>query len=675
MRRVAAALNSQLHTSVSWTSPSVLIRASSVCDAFAPYDARNPLQLASLLHVRSHAQAAPTSAVPSSAPKAFNTGTYDLANFPVERIRNFSIVAHVDHGKSTLADRLLELTGAIKKGSKTQYLDKLQVERERGITVKAQTASLIFEHKGADYLLNLIDTPGHVDFSYEVSRSLAACQGALMLVDASQGIQAQTVANFFLAFDQNLAIVPVLNKIDMVSAEPDKVAEEMKQAFDIEPKACLRVSAKTGLGLESVLPAVIEQVPAPVGDPDGPLRMLLFDAFHDEYRGVICLLKVVDGMVKKGDKVMASSTEEVYDVLEVGVLAPEAVSTGKLCTGQVGYLITGMKTTKSARVGDTWHLAKQQVHALPGFQPAKSMVFSGMFPVSGADFEALNAAVERLTLNDASVEVKRENSAALGAGFRCGFLGLLHMEVFHQRLEQEHGADVITTAPTVPFHIHFPDKTILHIQNPSQFPINRKISAVGEPTVRGTVLSPTAYVGAIMQLCQDRRGDMLEHNILGNRTLLRYILPLSELGGDFYDELKSMSSGYASFDYEEDDYRQADLVRLDLLLNGDVVDALARVVHRSKAQHMGRKLVSAMKEKLGKQLFEVVIQASANGDVVARETIKALRKNVLAKCYGGDVSRKRKLLEKQKEGKKRMRRVGSVDVPQEVFHALMKTSS
>lgn len=673
MRRTLTALSAQLSCSVGAT-PITALQAC-ISDSIFAHQAQRPVQLTSLLHFRPYAQVAPSPEVTVRSPKAFNTGKHDLASFPLERIRNFSIVAHIDHGKSTLADRLLELTGAIKKGSKTQYLDKLQVERERGITVKAQTASLIYEHEGTDYLLNLIDTPGHVDFSYEVSRSLAACQGALMLVDASQGIQAQTVANFFLAFDQNLAIVPVLNKIDMSSADPDKVAEEMQQTFDIEPETCLRVSAKTGLGLETVLPAVIEQVPCPSGKPNGPLRMLLFDAFHDEYRGVICLLKVVDGSVTKGDRVIASSTGEVYDVLEVGVLAPEAVPTGKLCTGQVGYLITGMKTTKSARVGDTWHLAKQPVEMLPGFKPAKSMVFSGMFPISGADFEALNAAVERLTLNDASVLVKRENSAALGAGFRCGFLGLLHMEVFHQRLEQEHGADVITTAPTVPFHIHFPDKTVLHIQNPSQFPINKKVSSVGEPTVTATVLTPTSYVGSIMQLCTDRRGDLLEHNILGHRTLLRYTLPLSELGGDFYDELKSVSSGYASFDYEEAEYRQADLVRLDLVLNGDPVDALARVVHRSKAQYMGRKLVTAMKDKLGKQLFEVVIQASANGDVVARETIKALRKNVLAKCYGGDVSRKRKLLEKQKEGKKRMRRVGSVDVPQDVFHALMKTSS
>ncbi|KAL0048519.1 hypothetical protein WJX82_004995 [Trebouxia sp. C0006] len=405
---------------------------------------------------------------------------------------------------------------------------------------------------------------------------------------------------------------------------------------------------------------------------DQAIEELLIEAQYYRVLGLVAFIPAHKDIKAKN---LAESGALPTSPFPVGVLAPEAVPTGKLCTGQVGYLITGMKTTKSARVGDTWHLAKQHVEMLPGFKPAKSMVFSGMFPISGADFEALNAAVERLTLNDASVSVKRENSAALGAGFRCGFLGLLHMEVFHQRLEQEHGADVITTAPTVPFHIHFPDKTVLHIQNPSQFPINKKVSSVGEPTVTATVLTPTTYVGSIMQLCTDRRGDLLEHNILGHRTLLRYTLPLSELGGDFYDELKSVSSGYASFDYEEAEYRQADLVRLDLVLNGDPVDALARVVHRSKAQYMGRKLVTAMKDKLGKQLFEVVIQASANGDVVARETIKALRKNVLAKCYGGDVSRKRKLLEKQKEGKKRMRRVGSVDVPQDVFHALMKTSS
>ncbi|KAK9810141.1 hypothetical protein WJX72_005508 [[Myrmecia] bisecta] len=625
-------------------------------------------------HRRWYSKAAPAEEG-SDASKGFVAGGFSVTHFPPERIRNFSIIAHVDHGKSTMADRLMELTGAIRKGMQEQYLDKLQVERERGITVKAQTVSLVYRHKGADYLLNLIDTPGHVDFSYEVSRSLAACQGALLLVDASQGIQAQTVANFFLAFDQDLAVVPVLNKIDMATAEPARVAAEMQQAFDIDPASCLLASAKTGRGLEQVLPAVIERIPAPQGREEGRLRMLLFDAYHDEYRGVVCLVEVVDGQLHKGDKVVSASNGEQHDILEVGVLAPEPHATGRLCTGQVGYIITGLKTTKSARVGDTWFLDKQPVPALPGFKPSKSMVFAGIYPVSAADFEQLDHAVERLTLNDASIAFKKENSAALGAGFRCGFLGLLHMEVFHQRLEQEHGASLITTAPTVPYMLEHSDGSKTEIQNPSQFPLGQKLAGVWEPTVVATIVTPSDYVGRIMELCQDRRGDLTEHAVIAaNRTLLRYTLPLAELGGDFYDELKSLTSGYASFDYEESEYRKADLVRLDLLLNGEAVDALARVVHRGKAQSMGRRMCAKMKELLGRQLFEVTIQAAANNRIIARETISALRKNVLAKCYGGDVSRKRKLLEKQKEGKKRMRRVGSVDVPQEVFHALMKTN-
>ncbi|EFN57155.1 hypothetical protein CHLNCDRAFT_56093 [Chlorella variabilis] len=604
-------------------------------------------------------------------------------HFPPDRIRNFSIIAHVDHGKSTLADRLLEATGAIAAGGQAQYLDKLQVERERGIT--AQTVSLVYRHLGADYLLNLIDTPGHVDFSYEVSRSLAACQGALLLVDASQG--AQTVANFFLAFEQDLAIVPVLNKIDMDSAEPQRVAQQLKDAFDIEPEECLRVSAKTGLGLEAVLPAVVERVPPPRGDPSADLRMLLFDAYHDEYRGVVCLVEVLDGRVQKGDKITAASTGTHYEVNEVGLLAPEPQPTGELLTGQVGYMLVGMKDTRSARVGDTWHHQRMPVPALPGFKSAKSMVFAGIFPLSADGFEQLQAAMERLTLNDASgkpraawclrstaVAVRRENSNALGAGFRCGFLGLLHMDVFRQRLEQEHGASVIVTAPTVPCRVVLPGGDTLELQNPAEFPLNVKIAEVWEPTVAATIVTPNDYVGSIMQLCQDRRGEMQEHAVLGaGRTLLKYHLPLAELGGDYYDELKSVSSGYASFDYEEAE--QAHLQRLDILINGEPVDALARVVHRDKAQVVGRRLCAKLRDLMDRQQFEVVLQASAGGRIVARETLKAYRKNVLAKCYGGDVSRKRKLLEKQKEGKKRMRRVGSVDVPQEVFHELMKAGN
>eukprot|EP00193_Tetraselmis_chui_P013509 CAMPEP_0177788492 /NCGR_PEP_ID=MMETSP0491_2-20121128/22154_1 /TAXON_ID=63592 /ORGANISM="Tetraselmis chuii, Strain PLY429" /LENGTH=564 /DNA_ID=CAMNT_0019310111 /DNA_START=897 /DNA_END=2591 /DNA_ORIENTATION=+ len=561
------------------------------------------------------------------------------------------------------------------KGSQKQYLDKLQVERERGITVKAQTASLVYHHEGAPYLLNLIDTPGHVDFSYEVSRSLAACQGALLLVDAVQGVQAQTMANFFLAFEQDLAIVPVINKVDLPTAEPDRVAGEMKTLFDIPEEEVILISAKTGLGLDELLPEIVRRVPSPRGQATQPLRMLLFDAYHDEYRGVICLVEVVDGEVKKGDRITAASTGESYDVQDLGLLVPEPCATGRLLTGQVGYIITGMKTTRSARVGDTWQRHKDTgVMPLPGFKPAKSMVFAGLFPVSGGDFEDLDTAVEQLTLNDSSVVVTRENSDALGAGFRCGFLGLLHLDVFLQRLEQEYGASVITTAPTVPFILHFPGGSTQEIQNPSDFPVGVKLSgSIEEPTVNATVVLPDQFIGSIMELCLERRGEQTEHASLGGgRSLLRYIIPLSELGSDFYDALKSRSKGYASFDYEEGEYRVADLQRLDVLINGDPVDALARVVHKSSAQRTGRDLCAKLKEQLDRSLFEVVIQASAQGKIVARETVKALRKNVLAKCYGGDVSRKRKLLEKQKAGKKKMRRVGKVDVPQEAFYALMR---
>jgi len=601
---------------------------------------------------------------------------HSVHDFPKERIRNFSIIAHVDHGKSTLADRLMEMTGAITKGSQSQYLDRLQVERERGITVKAQTVSLVhLHHDGNAYLLNLIDTPGHVDFSYEVSRSLAACQGALLLVDAVQGVQAQTMANFYLAFEQDLAILPVINKVDLPTAEPERVMKEMSSLFDFAEDECTLISAKTGFGMQELLPSIIEHMPPPSGNSEAPLRLLLFDAYHDEYRGVICLVEVVDGQVKKGDRITAASTGEHYDIQDLGLLVPEPVATGELRTGQVGYVITGMKTTRSARVGDTWHHYKQQVASLPGFKPAKAMVFAGMFPVSGGDFERLQTAMEQLTLNDSSVAVKRENSDALGAGFRCGFLGLLHLDVFLQRLEQEYGASVITTAPTVPFRVHYPDGKIEEIYNPASFPVGTKIAMVEEPTVHATVILPDEYVGTIMELCLSRRGEQTEHASLGGqRSLLRYTLPLSELGSDFYDALKSRSRGYASFDYEEGEYRPADLQRLDLLINGDPVDALARVVHRGSAQRIGRDLCTKLKELLDQALYEIVIQAAAQGKIVARETLKAMRKNVLAKCYGGDVSRKRKLLEKQKEGKKRMRKLGKVDVPQNTFYEMMRVN-
>ncbi|KAH6830289.1 Small GTP-binding protein [Perilla frutescens var. hirtella] len=606
----------------------------------------------------------------------------DLNQFPSDRIRNFSIIAHVDHGKSTLADRLLELTATIRKGhGQPQYLDKLQVERERGITVKAQTATMFHTHKylGTDtkFLLNLIDTPGHVDFSYEVSRSLAACQGVLLVVDAAQGVQAQTVANFYLAFEANLTVIPVINKIDQPTADPDRVKEQLKSIFDLDPNEALLTSAKTGLGLEQVLPAVIERIPHPPGNSSSPLRMLLLDSYYDEYKGVICHVAVVDGTLRKGDKISSAATGQSYEVLDVGIMHPELTQTGVLLTGQVGYVVSGMRSTKEARVGDTLYQTKSIVEPLPGFKPVKHMVFSGLYPADGSDFEALSNAIERLTCNDASVSVTKESSSALGLGFRCGFLGLLHMDVFHQRLEQEHGAHVISTVPTVPYIFEYSDDSKVHVQNPAMLPSNPKnrVTACWEPTVIATIIFPSEYVGAIITLCSERRGEQLEYSFIDSqRALMKYRLPLREIVVDFYNELKSLTSGYASFDYEEAEYQASDLVKLDILLNAQPVDAMATIVHRSKAQRVGRELVDKLKKFIDRQMFEITIQAALGSKIIARETVSAMRKNVLAKCYGGDVTRKKKLLEKQKEGKKRMKRVGSVDIPQEAFHELLKGS-
>ncbi|XP_075498754.1 translation factor GUF1 homolog, mitochondrial isoform X1 [Primulina tabacum] len=606
----------------------------------------------------------------------------DLSQFPPDKIRNFSIIAHVDHGKSTLADRLLELTGTIRKGhGQPQYLDKLQVERERGITVKAQTATMFHRHDllGTDtnFLLNLIDTPGHVDFNYEVSRSLAACQGVLLVVDAAQGVQAQTVANFYLAFEANLSIIPVINKIDQPTADPDRVKAQLKAMFDLDPDEALLTSAKTGQGLEAVLPAVIKRIPPPPGESSSPLRMLLLDSYYDEYKGVICHVAVFDGALQKGDKISSAATGQSYEVLDVGIMHPELTQTGVLFTGQVGYVVSGMRSTKEARVGDTLYHTRNSIDPLPGFKPVKHMVFSGLYPADGSDFEALNHAIERLTCNDASVSVTKESSTALGLGFRCGFLGLLHMDVFHQRLEQEHGAHVISTVPTVPYIFEFSDGSKIHIQNPAMLPSNPKqrVTACWEPTVMATIIIPSEYVGAIITLCSERRGEQLEYSFIDSqRAFMKYRLPLREIVVDFYNELKSITSGYASFDYEEADYQASDLVKVDILLNGQPVDAMATIIHRSKAQRVGRELVEKLKKFIDRQMFEIIIQAAIGSKVIARETISAMRKNVLAKCYGGDVTRKRKLLEKQKEGKKRMKRVGSVDIPQEAFHELLKSS-
>ncbi|KAL6518907.1 hypothetical protein OROHE_017660 [Orobanche hederae] len=605
----------------------------------------------------------------------------DLSQYPSDKIRNFSIIAHVDHGKSTLADRLLELTGTIRTGhGQPQYLDKLQVERERGITVKAQTATMFHRHKflGTDtnFLLNLIDTPGHVDFNYEVSRSLAACQGVLLVVDAAQGVQAQTVANFYLAFEANLTIVPVINKIDQPTADPDRVKEQLKSIFDIDPNEALLTSAKTGQGLDQVLPAVIERIPPPPGHSTSPLRMLLLDSYYDEYKGVICHVAIVDGALRKGEKISSAATGQSYEVLDVGIMHPELTQTGVLMTGQVGYVVSGMRSTKDARVGDTLYHTRSSVEPLPGFKPVKHMVFSGVYPADGSDFEALSNAIEKLTCNDASVSVTKESSTALGLGFRCGFLGLLHMDVFHQRLEQEHGVHVISTVPTVPYIFEYSDGTKVHIQNPAMLPSNPKqrVIACWEPTIIATIMIPR-YVGSIITLCSERRGEQLEYSFIDSqRALMKYRLPLREIVVDFYNELKSITSGYASFDYEEADYQASDLVKLDILLNGQPVDAMAAIVHSLKAQRVGRELVEKLKKFIDRQMFEITIQAAIGSKVIARETVSAMRKNVLGKCYGGDITRKRKLLEKQKEGKKRMKRVGSVDIPQEAFHELLKGS-
>ncbi|PIA62561.1 hypothetical protein AQUCO_00200521v1 [Aquilegia coerulea] len=623
-----------------------------------------------------------------SYPKQVSKEVADLSQYPTDRIRNFSIIAHVDHGKSTLADRLLELTGTIKRGlGQPQYLDKLQVERERGITVKAQTATMFHRHNyGSDvsetgeppsFLLNLIDTPGHVDFSYEVSRSLAACQGALLVVDAAQGVQAQTVANFYLAFESNLTIIPVINKIDQPTADPDRIKAQLKSMFDLDPEDALLTSAKTGQGLEHVLPAVIERIPPPPGKSSLPLRMLLLDSYYDEYKGVICHVAVVDGALQKGSKISSIATGQAYEVLDVGFMHPELKSTGVLFTGQVGYIVTGMRSTKEARVGDTLYNTRSSVEPLPGFKPAKHMVFSGVYPADGSDFEALNHAIERLTCNDASVSVTKESSTALGLGFRCGFLGLLHMDVFHQRLEQEHGARVISTTPTVPYIFEYSDGSKVQVQNPAALNSNpgKRVTACWEPTVLATIIIPSEYVGPVITLCSERRGQQLEYTFIDSqRAFLKYRIPLREIVVDFYNELKSLTSGYASFDYEDADYQTSDLVKLDILLNGQPVDAMATIVHNLKAQRVGRVLVDKLKQFIDRQMFEITIQAAIGSKIIARETISAMRKNVLAKCYGGDITRKKKLLEKQKEGKKRMKRVGSVDIPQEAFHELLKVS-
>lgn len=599
----------------------------------------------------------------------------NLADFTPDRIRNFSIIAHIDHGKSTLSDRLLEITGTItERQKKEQFLDKLQVEKERGITVKAQTASMFYEHEGVMYLLNLIDTPGHVDFSYEVSRSLYACQGALLLVDAAQGVQAQTMANFFLAFEEDLTIIPVLNKIDLPTADPERVTKQVVSLFDFKSEDIIPASAKANIGTTAILEAVIDRIPCPEVAPDQPLKALLFDSWFDEYRGVVCLIAVHDGMIKKGDQISLAQVGASYEVLELGLMYPELTPMNALYAGQVGYVITGMKTIKEARVGDTIHLSKKPVTPFPGFKPAKPMVFAGIYPVDTEEFNAVSDAIEKLMLNDASVRIEKTTSMALGLGFRCGFLGLLHMDVFKQRLEQEYNVTVIATAPSVLYKLKLTNsKDLIDIDSPSDFPESNRIEEVYEPIISATIITPTEYVGNLIKLCEEKRGVQKDLTYIDEyRVILKYSLPLAEVATDFYDQLKSYSSGYASLDYEEAGYEPADMVKMDILLNGKPVDALSTIVHKDKAFYIGRDLAEKLKGVIPRQLYEVIIQAALGAKIISRERIAPLRKDVTAKCYGGDISRKRKLLEKQKEGKKKMKRVGNVDVPQEAFMTILK---
>ncbi len=601
--------------------------------------------------------------------------TINLQNFTSDKVRNFSIIAHIDHGKSTISDRLLAATGTLTDRTKReQFLDKLQVERERGITVKAQTASMFYNHAGQSYLLNLIDTPGHVDFNYEVSRSLYACQGALLLIDATQGVEAQTMANFYLAFDQDLTIIPIINKIDMSAADPERVSNQIISLFDFKPEEIIYTSAKTGIGIDTVLKAIVERIPSPKGSREKPLKALLFDSWFDEYRGIVCLIAVNDGIIKKGENITLAQVETSYEVQELGLMYPNETPAEALYAGQVGYIITGMKTIKEARVGDTIYHSKNPIIPFPGFKPAKPMVFAGIYPVEQIEFEALKEAIEKLTLNDASVSIEKKSSPALGLGFRCGFLGLLHMDVFKQRIEQEYGLSVIITAPSVRYLIKLQhDKGTIPVESPSDFPNQHLIEEILEPIIDATIIVPQQYLGNIINLCEEKRGIQKDLSYMDEeRVILKYKLPLNEVATDFYDKLKSLSSGYASFDYEEAGYEPAKLVKMDTLLNKKSIDTLSSIVHVDKAYYIGRDLVDRLRKIIPRQLFEIIIQAAIGSKIIARASIAPLRKDVTAKCYGGDITRKRKLLEKQKAGKKKMKQIGNVEIPQEAFLTILK---
>ena len=590
-------------------------------------------------------------------------------------IRNFCIIAHIDHGKSTLADRMLQATGVVApRDMKAQYLDRMDIERERGITIKSQAVRMPWDVDGTSYALNMIDTPGHVDFTYEVSRSLAACEGALLLVDAAQGIEAQTLANLYLAMENDLTIIPVLNKIDLPAAQPDKYAEELANLIGCEPDEVLRVSGKTGEGVEALLDRIVEAIPAPQGDASAPARAMIFDSVYDSYRGVVTYVRVVDGSLQPRQKIKMMSTGAEHDLLEIGVISPEPVPSKGLGVGEVGYLITGVKDVRQSRVGDTvTSAAKPAQESLGGYEDPKPMVFSGLFPIDGSDYPALRDALDKLKLNDAALIYEPETSAALGFGFRCGFLGLLHLEIVRERLEREFNLDLISTAPNVIYDVVDEAGNAKRVTNPSEFP-EGKVATIREPMVACTIIAPSEYIGAIMELCQSRRGQMGGMDYLSkDRVEMRYRLPLAEIVFDFFDQLKSRTRGYASLDWKFDGEEEADLVKVDILLQGEKVDAFSAITHRDKAYSYGLMMTSKLRELIPRQQFEVPIQAAIGSRIIARENIRAMRKDVLSKCYGGDISRKRKLLEKQKEGKKRMKMVGRVEVPQEDFIAALSS--
>ena len=593
----------------------------------------------------------------------------------MQHIRNFCIIAHIDHGKSTLADRLLEYTGTVqKKDLQDQVLDNMDLERERGITIKSHAIQMSYTKDDVEYTLNLIDTPGHVDFSYEVSRSIAACEGALLIVDASQGIQAQTISNLYMAIDHDLTIIPVVNKIDLPGASPEEVQDQIVSLLGVDPDEVLFASGKTGQGVNEILDAIVERVPAPVGDPEAPLQALIFDSVFNPFRGIIAYYKIVNGSIAKGDKVKFINTGMEYDADEVGVLKLDMMPRDRVNTGDVGYIISGIKTSKEVKVGDTiTHIQRPASEAIAGFEEVKPMVFAGVYPIDTEDFEDLRASLEKLQLNDASLTFTPESSAALGFGFRCGFLGLLHMEIIQERLDREFNMNVITTVPNVSYLVYDKKGGVTEVHNPSGLPDLMQIDHIEEPYIRATIITDTAYIGPIMTLCLDKRGILIKQEyISGNRVEIYFDLPLGGLVIDFYDKLKSISRGYASFDYHLSDFRPSKLVKLDILLNGEPVDALSTLTHFDNSVPFGRRMCEKLKELIPRQQFDIAIQAAIGAKIIARETVKAVRKDVTAKCYGGDISRKRKLLEKQKEGKKRMKQIGNVEIPQKAFLAVLK---